>query len=156
MSVCFADKELMTVFCRTQDTADIYAQVLAALHLIPRQIKEELFNFSCKILITPTFLEAEPELAFEKPRGYLHNADYRNVPGMHRGAQKVLLIGERYCHGNSPPRISKMVLSASLHEVGHAYGHSQNFISRSNHFMQAYEADLKKLKVPSLKLITAI
>ena len=139
------DKELITIFRRTQDTTEIYAQVLAALHLIPRHIKQELFDGQCKIVITPTLLEAEPKLAYEKPRGYLHDADYRNVPGMYRRSERVLWIGERYSHGTSPPQINKMVLSTTLHELGHAYDHSQNFISQSNDFMQDYDIDLKKL-----------
>ncbi len=141
------DQKMIVIHKRTDDTDAVYAQVINALSLIPRHVKEELSNFGTKIVIARTLLDVNPEMAHDKPRGYIHGGGYDNCPGMYIPSNNQIFVGERASWHNSPPQLNHWVKSTMLHEMGHAYDHCRSDESRSSAFTAAYQKDFQHLSV---------
>ncbi len=135
-----SDKNLLNIHKRTGDTDKIYAIVLAALAAVPPKVKSDLREGGCKILIARTIIDACPELATDKPSGYIHGGGYDNCPGMFVPATKTLYIAERASWNNSPPQLNTQAGFTTLHELGHAYDHIKHDIS-GGEFMKLYTED---------------
>lgn len=138
------DKSLITIHRRTGDTDFVYKQVINALALIPHTVKQQLHEYGVKVLITPTILEASPELKDEKPDGYNHGGGYDNCPGMYRGHNKTIYVAERAQWHNSTPQVNHWVMQTMLHELGHAYDHCRD-LSDAPGFSGAYTEDASRL-----------
>ncbi len=141
------DKTMIVIHKHTGDTDAVYAQVITALSLIPRHVKEELSNFGTKIVIARTLVDANPEMRHEKPRGYIHGGGYDNCPGMYTPNNKQIFVGERASWHNSPPQLNHWVKSTMLHEMGHAYDHCRSDESGSSSFKAAYQKDFQHLSL---------
>jgi hypothetical protein len=142
-------REIDATFIKTKrptaDTNAVLAQVAASLKTAPKKILEELKAFGITVLVTPGMLEADPDLATERPRGYVHGGGYTNCPAMYRGSNKTILIAERVSWLSGLPQPNRGVQSAMLHEMGHAFDHCRSHISASAGFSMAYKKDLGKL-----------
>ncbi|MBX9671226.1 MAG: tetratricopeptide repeat protein [Candidatus Obscuribacterales bacterium] len=138
------DKNLLNVHKRTADTDKVYAIVLNALAAVPPKVKSALREGGCKILIARTIVDACPELATDKPSGYIHGGGYDNCPGMFVPSTKTLYIAERASWNNSPPRLNTQAGFTTLHELGHAYDHVKHDIS-GGEFKKLYDEDAAHL-----------
>ncbi len=141
------DQKMIVIHKHTEDTDAVYAQVINALSVIPRHVKEELSNFGTKIVIARTLLDVNPEMAHEKPSGYIHGGGYDNCPGMYTPGKNQIFVGERASWHNSPPQLNHWVKSTMLHEMGHAYDHCRADESRSSEFKAAYRKDFQHLSL---------
>ena len=139
------DKPMVTIHRHTQDTDEIYNNVLSALSVVPRKIKDDVKGAGCKILVCPTILEANPHLANTKAAGYVHGGGYDNCPGMFYSGTKILYIAERAAWQSSPPQLNWMAASTTLHELGHAYDYAKSGISDSHEFEELYKGDYDRL-----------
>lgn len=139
------DPSFIKVKRPTADTNQVLAQVVSSLKLPPQKIVEELKTFGITVMVTPGMLEADPELATERPRGYVHGGGYTNCPAMYRGASKTIMIAERVSWLSGLPQPNRDVEASMLHEMGHAFDHCRSNISSSASFTMAYKNDLGKL-----------
>jgi len=139
------DKTLIEIKRPTADTNFALSQVDRALKIVPKGLRDELREFGIKVMITPGMLEADPELATEVPRGYVHGGGYTNCPAMYRGNLKQILISERYSWKSSVPRLNPQICASMLHEMGHAFDHCRNNISQRATYMNIYAEDLGHL-----------
>ncbi len=113
--------------------------VLSALSLIPKQIRDDMNGWGLKVKIVPSIVDDDRSLSIDKPRGYTHGGGYDNCPGMYTH-KKVILIPERVSWKNSPMGPNWQIKSTMLHEMGHAYDHFRS-CSTSPEFEAAYEKD---------------
>lgn len=129
---------------QTTDTDSVVIQTHTALFGVPNSIISELRNFGVKVLITPTVLEAMPEMASETPRGYIHGGGYTNCAALYRGAKKTIFIAERVSWLSGLPQPNSRVSDTMLHEMGHALDHCRNFPSAGSAFAAIYKRDADK------------
>ena len=95
------DIAIVKIHRRTADTSYIYDEVLRALHTIPKQVKRDLIDSGCSILICPSVNEAMPENSQDKPRGYTNGGGQDNVFGQFMPSKKTILIAEKAAYNNS-------------------------------------------------------
>jgi len=138
------DVALIKIHRRTQDTAEVYDDVVRALHAIPKQLKKDLLTQGYSILICPMVNEAEPEKIQEKPRGYVYGGGQDNVFGLCQGSKKTILIAERASYHSSMPAKNPDTVNTALHELGHAYDYCTG-LSSSPPFSTDYAEDSSKL-----------
>lgn len=133
------DSSFITVLRRNADTDPTLIQICRALKLVPKQIVDDLKGGGITVLVTPTVLEAIPDSAMEKPRGYDHGGGYSNAGAMF--SHPRIVIGERVSYLSSVPQLNTTVASAMLHEMGHAYDQVRGELSQSGKFKKCYHED---------------
>lgn len=133
------DSTFITVLRRNADTDPTLIQICRALKLVPKQIVDDLKGGGITVLVTPTVLEAMPDSAMEKPRGYNHGGGYTNAGALF--SHPRIVIGERVSYLSSVPQLNTTVASAMLHEMGHAYDHVQGGLSHKGKFKDCYKQD---------------
>ncbi len=139
------DKTLVEVKRTTADTNFALSQVDRALKIVPKKIRDELKDFGVKVMVTPGMVEADPDLAMERPRGYVHGGGYTNCPAMYRGNSKLILISERVSWKSSVPRQNPEICASMLHEMGHAFDHCRRNLSQNPVYTRNYTEDLQCL-----------
>jgi hypothetical protein len=138
------DLEMISIFRKSADSAPAYNRVLQALHRIPETRRNELSKWGLKIVIAPTIVDAHPQFATEKPRGYLHGGTYQNCPGLFMPSTKTIYVAEKASMGNSPFQQNVWITGTVLHEFGHAVDHYE-YRSTSPDFKKAFEEDSNRL-----------
>lgn len=128
----------------TNDTDGVVLQVDEALKKVPTGLTHDLKVGGIKVLITPSMLEADPSLATETPRGYVHGGGYTNCAAMFRPGKKTIYISERVSWLSNLPQVNDQVSAAMLHEMGHAVDYIRSNISASMGFASTYKRDADK------------
>ncbi len=138
------DQEMISIFRKSVSSEPAYNRVLQALHHIPETRRNELSKWGLKVVIAPTIVDAHPQFATEKPRGYLHGGTYQNCPGLFMPSTKTIYVAEKASLGNSPFQENVWIMGTVLHEFGHAVDHYE-YRSSSPDFKKAYEEDSHRL-----------
>jgi hypothetical protein len=138
------DLEMISIFRTSADSAPAYNRVIQALHHIPSTRRDDLSKWGLKIVIAPTIVDAHPQFATEKPRGYLHGGTYQNCPGLFMPNTKTIYVAEKASMGNNPFQQNVWIFSTVLHEFGHALD-AMEYRSKSADFTKAYTEDSQRL-----------
>lgn len=138
------DAEMISIFRKSVDSGPAYNRVLQALHRVPLTRRDDLAKWGLKIVIAPTIVDAHPQFATEKPRGYLHGGTYQNCPGLFMPGTKTIYVAEKASMGNSPFQQNIWIVNTVLHEFGHAVDHF-GYRSKSEEFTKAYTEDSQRL-----------
>ncbi|MBS1956815.1 MAG: PDZ domain-containing protein [Cyanobacteria bacterium SZAS-4] len=138
------DQEMISIFRKSASSEPAYNRVLQALHRIPETRRNELSKWGLTVVIAPTIVDAHPQFATEKPRGYLHGGTYQNCPGLFMPSTKTIYVAEKASLGNSPFQENVWIMGTVLHEFGHAVDHYE-YRSSSSDFKKAYEEDSHRL-----------
>lgn len=138
------DQEMVSIFRKSVSSDPAYNRVLQALHRIPETRRSELSKWGLKVVIAPTIVDAHPQFATEKPRGYLHGGTYQNCPGLFMPSTKTIYVAEKASLGNSPFQENVWITGTVLHEFGHAVDHYE-YRSSSPEFKKAYDEDSHRL-----------
>lgn len=140
------DKQGLPIACvrHTNDTDAVVLQVDEALKKVPTGLIHDLRVTGITVLITPSMLEADPSLATETPRGYVHGGGYTNCAAMFRPGKKTIYISERVSWLSNLPQVNDQVSAAMLHEMGHAVDYMRSNISASMGFASTYKRDADK------------
>lgn len=137
------DASLVSVYRRTADTPSVYAAVLQGLADLPPSIKRELMLQGVTIVVTPTVLEALPDLEGQSPRGYRYHDNFNYSGALYWPVTKTVYVAERVPWSDDPD--VKMRYSATvLHEIGHAVDY-QTKATLSLEYMQAYKTDCQHI-----------
>jgi hypothetical protein len=143
MSLLPTDPQI-SILRHTDDTDTMKREVVSTVLQIAPDLRSTLADWGLKLVLTPTILEALPELVGERPRGYLHGGGYTNCGGSFRPASKTIYVAERVAPGTFPPQLNLHMGRTFFHEFGHAVDHCKK-ISRSDAFAAAYQSDCNHL-----------
>jgi membrane-associated protease RseP (regulator of RpoE activity) len=138
------DDPPIEILRHTNDTDAIYQEMVTTILMMPRSIRSDLNSFGVKVMLTPTMLDALPDMATERPRGYSHGGTFVNCGGLYKGAAKTLYVTERVQIGNHVASPNIRLSHTVLHEFGHAYDHCKQ-ITRSEDFLSSYQSDSGRL-----------
>jgi len=119
-------------------------QIDQALRKLPDSVKQTLQTGGLQIIVSPTLVDARPELAADRPTAYVHGGGYENCPGFFDGTGKIY-IPEKVQYRSNVAQLNRRVLSTILHEMGHAFDHYQSGLSRRDPFAQCYTDDMGHL-----------
>src|SRR5262249_24887980 len=96
--------------------------LLLGLSEIPHTYRNRLEVNNYKVVLAPTVLDAMPELAGQRPRGFADGASWHNTNGTFDRRTGRIIIGEKYNATNQGGKMVSGPLDATvLHEFGHAY-----------------------------------
>jgi hypothetical protein len=158
-NISASDQALVKVFRHTSETDAIKAQILAAVSHIPQNIKDNFASAGVTILITPTVLDARPDLANQKPRGYDNGGGYDNCGGMYMPSEKTIYVAEKYGVQSQPFKFNRRAYETTLHESGHAFDHlnydkAKSDISKTEEFLAIYNKESDSLSNSSRSGVT--
>jgi tetratricopeptide (TPR) repeat protein len=135
-----ANDPQIIVFRHTSDTDAMRSEVVSNLVQLSPNMRTTLGDWGLKIEITPTILDAMPDLVNERPRGYSHGGGYTNCGGLYMGGHKTLYVSERVSPGTYVPHLNTRMGPTFFHEFGHAFDHCKQ-VSTSDTFKSAYQSD---------------
>ncbi|MDR3615963.1 MAG: PDZ domain-containing protein [Candidatus Obscuribacterales bacterium] len=158
-NISASDQALVKVFRHTSETDAIKAHVLAAVSHIPQNIKDNFATAGVTILITPTILDARPDLANQKPRGYDNGGGYDNCGGMYMPSEKTIYVAEKEGIQSQPFKFNRRAYETTLHEGGHAFDHlnydkTKSDISKTEEFLAIYKKESDSLSNSSRSGVT--
>jgi tetratricopeptide (TPR) repeat protein len=158
-NISASDQALVKVFRHTAETDAIKAQVLAAVSHIPQNIKDNFASAGVTILIVPTVLDARPDLANQKPRGYDNGGGYDNCGGMYMPSEKTIYVAEKSGNQSQPFKFNGRAYETTLHESGHAFDHlnydkTKSDISKTEEFIAIYKKESDSLSNSSRNNVT--
>jgi len=158
-NISASDQALVKVFRHTSETDAIKAQVLAAVSHIPQNIKDSFASAGVTILIAPTVLDARPDLANQKPRGYDNGGGYDNCGGMYMPSEKTIYVAEKYGIQSQPFKFNRRAYETTLHESGHAFDHlkydqTRSDLSKTEEFLAIYKKESDSLSNSSRSGVT--
>lgn len=126
----------------TPCTQAFIAKMKAAINECPAGVVAYVASKGCKICLTPTLIDRNPELRNSKPRGYEEGHSYKNTPAMFSFPEVVVC---QYCiigddDGNWQPIDDST--GALRHEFGHAIDAYLGYLSYKEEFRHIYYLDL--------------
>lgn len=119
--------------------------VTDGLRQCPPKVLQLAMTHGCRVCITPTLVDRNPELRNSKPRGYEDGMTYKNTPAMFDGREVVVceyaVIGEN----DDTWQPQKGALGALRHEFGHAIDSYLGYISQTDEFQHIYLLDKARI-----------
>ena len=114
----------------------------SAIKECPQNVVAYVASKGCKICLTPTLIDRNPELRNSKPRGYEEGHTYKNTPAMFERPEVVVcqysIVGDD--DGNWQPIDD--AIGALRHEFGHAIDAYLGNLSYDEEFRHIYYLDL--------------
>lgn len=129
----------------------IVAQTKRALSEYPTNLLAFLYKRGCRICLTPTLIDKDPELVNTHPKGYEEGQTYRNCPACFQwpsspGAHGEVTVCEYSFIGDGPDlRHNPDNLPALRHELGHALDYYLGGVSRTDEYRHQYYLDLGQM-----------
>jgi hypothetical protein len=111
-----------------------------SLKQYPTPLLGVLFYKGCKIYITPTMIDKDPELVNRKPEGYEDGDTYRNCPGMFNG--NIILCEKIFVSDGPDLRKAPDIVGTLRHELGHAVDWYLGDLTAKDDFKHLYLLDL--------------
>jgi hypothetical protein len=134
------DSKLISIFKRTHDTPFVYGEVLRAIGYLPADLKEILYGDGVKIVLTPSVLEALPDLATNAPRGYRYYSSYNYCGALYSPKNKTVYVAEQVPYRRDLVASQLQLTATLLHEVGHAIDYAKG-ASKAEAYLEAYKND---------------
>jgi len=136
-----------------------FAQLMLGLSEIPRSYRHQLEINNYKVVVAPTVIDAMPELAGQRPRGFFDGASWHNTNGTFDYRTGRIIIGEKYAAADQGGKIVDGPLDETIqHEFGHAYDfylgvkkfgrttlNPHPEISHSQWFAESYYQDVRNI-----------
>lgn len=128
---------------RPEVTALLVMDIKAALAEYPLSVLNLLYSKGCKILVSPTYVDHDPQSANTRPTGFEYGSTWKDCPGRFDGRNIVVC---EYTIGNDfDLEEASDPLGILRHEIGHAIDHFLGGISNTTDFKQAYSQDIHGL-----------
>jgi hypothetical protein len=116
------------------------SSVKESLRQYPTPLLGVLYSRGCKIFVTPTLIDKQPELVNRQPAGYEEGETYRNCPGMFNGS---IILCEKVFVGDGPDlRRASDIIGTLRHELGHAVDRYLGNLTAKDDFRHQYLLDL--------------
>jgi tetratricopeptide (TPR) repeat protein len=122
-------------------SADFINQINSALSNFPKPLLRFMYDKGCRICLTPSLVDRNPELRNTKPRGYEMGHTYKNTPAMFDSPYVVVCQYAAIGEGDDELQPMKDFLGALRHEFGHAVDHFMGYLSYTEKFRHIYYLD---------------
>jgi hypothetical protein len=110
------------------------------LRQYPTPLLGVLYSRGCKVYLTPTLIDKEPQLVNRQPAGYEEGETYRNCPGMFNGS---IVLCEKVFVGDGPDlRRAPDIIGTLRHELGHAVDWYLGNLTAKDDYKHQYLLDL--------------
>ncbi len=114
-----------------------------ALNEYPPSVLNLLYSRGCKILVTPTYIDHDPQSENSRPQGFEYGSTWKDCPGRFDGRNVIVC---EYTIGNGVDlEKASDPIGILRHEVGHAIDKFLGDLSNKTEFRTAYEQDLHRL-----------
>ena len=114
--------------------------VREALKVYPTPLLGVLYAKNCKIYVTTTMIDKEPQLVNTQPTGYEEGSTFRNCPGMFDGD---IVLCEKMFVGDGPDLTQAPDIIGTLkHELGHAVDRYCGHVTAQDSYKHQYLLDL--------------
>ncbi len=127
---------------RPEVTSLLVMDIKAALSEYPLSILNLLYSKGCRILISPTYIDRDPQSANSRPQGFEYGSTWKDCPGRFDGRDIVVC---EYTIGNDVLEKASDPIGILRHEMGHAIDRFLGEISNTTDFKQAYSQDIHGL-----------
>ncbi|MDX2105581.1 MAG: hypothetical protein SFY67_04180 [Candidatus Melainabacteria bacterium] len=121
----------------------LFMDVKAALSEYPVSVLNLLYSNGCKILITPTYIDRDPQAANTRPEGFEYGSTWKDCPGRFDG-RNVIVCEYTIGNGIDLEKASDPI-GILRHEIGHAIDRFLGNLSDKTEFKTAYQQDLHRL-----------
>jgi tetratricopeptide (TPR) repeat protein len=116
------------------------SSVKDSLRQYPTPLLGVLYAKGCKVFVTPTLIDKEPQLVNRQPAGYEEGDTFRNCPGMFNGN---IVLCEKVFVGDGPDlRKSDDIIGTLRHELGHAVDWYLGDLTAKDDYKHQYLLDL--------------
>jgi tetratricopeptide (TPR) repeat protein len=116
------------------------SSVKESLKQYPSRLLGVLYAKGCKVYVTPTLIDKEPQLVNRQPAGYEEGETYRNCPGMFNGS---IVLCEKVFVGDGPDlRRAPDIIGTLRHELGHAVDWYLGNLTAKDDYKHQYLLDL--------------
>jgi tetratricopeptide (TPR) repeat protein len=126
-------------------TPEFVAQIKEGLNACPEHVLQFCAENGCRICITPSLEDRNPELRNTKPRGYEEGQTYKNTPAMFAFPEVVVCQYSQVGDNEDNMQPNDDGVGALRHEFGHAVDHYLDYISNSEEFKHIYYLDRAKI-----------
>jgi len=128
---------------RPEVSSLLVMDIKAALNEYPASVLNLLYAKGCKILVTPTYIDRDPQSANSRPQGFEYGSTWKDCPGRFDGRNVIVC---EYTIGNGVDlEKASDPIGILRHEIGHAIDRFLGDISNKPDFKSAYDQDLHKL-----------
>lgn len=146
---------LMPVTVLNSVSKSFRQQTTAAIQTIPQPVQQLIGTAGWRIQLSEFVVDAQPELARDRPRGWPAYATWQNTDAVHFPVERLLVLAEK--RRNSQGRIveTSRIGGVLRHELGHAFdmalGMPGLFRSSSEEFERAYTKDVDHIRAENGK-----
>lgn len=128
---------------RPEVSSLLVMDIKAALGEYPVSVLNLLYSKGCKILVTPTYIDRDPQSANTKPEGFEYGSTWKDCPGRFDGRNVIVC---EYTIGNGVDlEKASDPIGILRHEIGHAIDRFLGNLSDKSEFKIAYQQDLHRL-----------
>lgn len=128
---------------RPEVSTMLYLDVKAALCEYPTSVLNLLYGKGCKILVSPTYIDRDPQSANSRPQGFEYGSTWKDCPGRFDGRNVIVC---EYTIGNGVDlEKASDPIGILRHEIGHAIDKFLGDLSEKSEFKSAYQQDLHRL-----------
>jgi tetratricopeptide (TPR) repeat protein len=125
---------------RPEVSQSLVTEMKETLNGYPIGVLQLLTERNCKIFLTPTLIDKEPELVNTQPSGYEEGTTYRNCPGCFSSGQ-IVICEYTFIGDSDNLRPQKDTVSTLRHEIGHAIDYCLGGYSMTTEFKHAHALD---------------
>jgi tetratricopeptide (TPR) repeat protein len=130
---------------RPEVSAGMIGNVKKALLAYPNNLLALIAGRGCKIYLTPTMIDKEPQLQNTKPSGYEEGETYKNCPGMFKGKEIVICELALSPRDDSEWTTLPDPVGTLRHELGHAVDHYLGQVSSTEEYKHIYLLEMAKV-----------
>jgi PDZ domain len=127
------DRSMITVMKKNSDTDKVYDELLQAIAMIPKEVKEKFKKAGVQIILTPTMTDALPEQEFAT-LPWTSTPGLSSLAGGYDPAKRIVYVSSRWT------TFTMSITHTLLHECGHA-NDDLDQISNSRNFQSKLEYD---------------
>jgi tetratricopeptide (TPR) repeat protein len=122
-------------------TPEFIKNVKESVEKFPKGLLKYMQQQGCKICITPSLIDRNPELRNTRPRGYEDGNTYKNTPAMFDSPEVVVCQYAQRGENEDDVYVMDDSVGALRHEFGHAMDHFMGNLSYTEEFRHIYYLD---------------
>jgi tetratricopeptide (TPR) repeat protein len=130
---------------RPEVTTGTITSVKKALQAYPNNLLALVAGRGCKIYLTPTMIDKEPQLQNTQPAGYEEGETYKNCPGCFNGHEIILCELALSPRDDSEWMTQPDPVGTLRHELGHAVDYYLGQISSTEEYKHLYLLEMAKV-----------
>ncbi len=133
---------VIQVMKETPRSAEVQAQVVVGLRILPERLKETVFTRGLQILLVPRVEDYFQAYLSDRPAQALPKSETAFFDPIRNC---VVVAEEVPRHRGDPRKTNDFATEVFLHEFGHACDHCFGMPSKQQPFLQVYQQDLREM-----------